>query len=516
MMEFVWLTDPTAWLGLGTLVLLEVVLGIDNLVFIAILADKLPPHQRDRARIVGLSLALLMRLALLASISWMVTLTQPLFTVLGAEISGRDLIFISGGLFLLFKATKELHHRLEGEGSHTSGNQVYAGFNAVIAQIVVLDAVFSIDSVITAVGMANHLSIMMLAVVIAILVMMAASKPLTRFVNAHPTVIILCLGFLMMIGFSLIVDGIGFHIPKGYLYAAIGFSVLVEAFNQLQRAKRTREFRSLSLRERTAEAVLRLMGGNAESAPVSEEIRDIVADQAEAPLFAEEEVRIFERVMRLPEIRIGSAMTHRHEVVWIGVDEPRDSVLEKVRSSRHSRYLLCDGTIEQSLGIIAVKDILLAGGADLRPYVRQPIMLPETASVLDALMQFKQSATGFAQVVDEYGALQGVVTLKDVMEAIVGTLPEPEFREDYSGARQSDGSWLLDGGLAIHEAEEMLGIKGQESEGDFNTLAGLILHLLGHIPTTGETVSWHGFTLTVMAMDKNRIDQVRATAETND
>ncbi len=207
-MLFDWMSDPTAWVGLATLIVLEIVLGIDNLVFIAILADKLPAQQRNRARMLGLTLALLMRLGLLASIAWVVTLTQPLFTVLGAEISGRDLILILGGLFLLFKGTMELHERVEGRAHATGGRQQYAVFWQVIAQIVVLDAVFSLDSVITAVGMVQDLSIMMTAVIIAMAVMMLASRPLMAFVGRHPTVVILCLGLLLMIGFSLVAEGL--------------------------------------------------------------------------------------------------------------------------------------------------------------------------------------------------------------------------------------------------------------------------------------------------------------------
>ena len=230
-MIFEWMSDPAAWVGLATLVVLEIVLGIDNLVFIAILAEKLPPEQRNTGRIVGLILALVMRLILLASIAWVITLTQPMFYVLEHAFSGRDLILLFGGVFLLFKGTMELHERIEGTQAQKEENPVHAAFWMVIVQIVVLDAVFSLDSVITAVGMVKELSVMMIAVIIAVGIMLWASKPLMDFVNKHPTVVILCLGFLMMIGFSLIVEGFGFHIPKGYLYAAIGFSVVVEFVN---------------------------------------------------------------------------------------------------------------------------------------------------------------------------------------------------------------------------------------------------------------------------------------------
>jgi len=227
------LLDPHIWVGLFTLIILEIVLGIDNLVFIAILVKKLPPAQRDRARIIGLSLALLMRLGLLSVMSWLVTLTTPILHLGDFAFSGRDLILMGGGLFLLFKATTELHERLEAKQPEDGPVGVYASFGVVITQILVLDAIFSLDSIITAVGMVEHLWVMMAAVTIAMAVMVLASKPLTRFVNAHPTVVVLCLSFLLMIGFSLVAEGFGFHIPKGYLYAAIGFSVLIEFFNQL-------------------------------------------------------------------------------------------------------------------------------------------------------------------------------------------------------------------------------------------------------------------------------------------
>jgi predicted tellurium resistance membrane protein TerC len=217
-------------IALVTLSVLEVVLGIDNVIFISILAGKLPANQQERARRIGLIAAMVMRILLLMSIAWIVRLTQPLFTVLNQEISGRDLILLGGGLFLLFKATHEIHDKLEGaEGDVTA--RVAPTLVAVITQIMLLDIVFSLDSVITAVGMADDLSVMVAAVVIAVGVMMFAAGPVSTFVEAHPTVKVLALSFLLLIGVSLIADGLGFHIPKGYIYFAMGFSVFVEMIN---------------------------------------------------------------------------------------------------------------------------------------------------------------------------------------------------------------------------------------------------------------------------------------------
>ena len=224
-----WLT-PEALTALVTLTMLEVVLGIDNIVFIAILADKLPEHQRAKARSIGLSMAVLTRIALLLSIVWVMRLTAPLFSVLGEEISGRDLILILGGLFLLAKSTLEIHDKLEGESGHASA-RVYAGLIGVVVQIMILDIVFSLDSVITAVGMADQVWVMVSAIILGAAFMVWAAGTISAFIERHPTVKMLALSFLLLIGLALIGEGLEFHIPKGYIYFAMGFSVFVEFLN---------------------------------------------------------------------------------------------------------------------------------------------------------------------------------------------------------------------------------------------------------------------------------------------
>jgi predicted tellurium resistance membrane protein TerC len=225
-----WIASPEIWIALLTLTALEVVLGIDNIVFISILAGKLPPEQRDRARKVGLALAMGTRILLLLSISWVIGLTKPIFTVLDEEISGRDLILLVGGLFLLAKSTFEIHDKLEGKEGHSAA-AVRASFAAIIVQILILDVVFSLDSVITAVGTADEVGVMIAAVVIAVLVMLVSSGPISSFVEEHPTVKILALSFLLLIGMSLVAESLDQHIPKGYIYFAMAFSVFVEILN---------------------------------------------------------------------------------------------------------------------------------------------------------------------------------------------------------------------------------------------------------------------------------------------
>jgi predicted tellurium resistance membrane protein TerC len=243
------LTDPAAWAALATLIVMEVVLGIDNLVFISILTNKLPETHRARARRIGIGLALVLRLALLGAIAWIVQLTDPLFELFDHGFSWKDLILIAGGLFLVWKATKEIHHNVDPDphGDMFGQAAMKIGFAAAITQILLLDLVFSIDSIITAVGMTPHVPIMVVAVIVAVSVMLLAAGPLSRFIAANPTIVMLALGFLLLIGTTLIAEGFGAHVPRGYIYAAMAFSGLVEGLNMLSRRARARK---LAIRER--------------------------------------------------------------------------------------------------------------------------------------------------------------------------------------------------------------------------------------------------------------------------
>ncbi|MDL2399375.1 TerC family protein [Rhizobium mayense] len=236
--------DPSAWIALVTLVVMEVVLGIDNLIFISILTNKLPVEHRAKARKVGIGLALVLRLVLLATVAWIVQLTEPVFEIFDHGFSWRDLILISGGLFLVWKATKEIHHNVDpeahGEDFIATSTTINTGFASAIGQILLLDLVFSIDSIVTAVGMTPHLPIMFIAVIAAVTVMLVAAAPLANFIEKNPTIVMLALAFLLMIGMTLIAEGMGFHVPKGYVYTAMAFSAAVEMLNMLARNRRKR------------------------------------------------------------------------------------------------------------------------------------------------------------------------------------------------------------------------------------------------------------------------------------
>lgn len=267
------LTDPAAWAALITLIVMEVVLGIDNLIFISILSNKLPPEQRPRVRRIGISLALIMRLVLLSTIAWIVTLTAPVFEVMGNAFSWKDMILIAGGLFLVWKATKEIHHSVDPTPSHDlldkdkgkGADVVINNAGAAIFQIILIDLVFSIDSILTAVGMTEHLPIMVVAVLVAITVMLLAADPLGDFIDKNPTVVMLALGFLLMIGMVLIAEGFGAHVPKGYIYAAMAFSAGVEVLNMWSRRANTKRENAQRLRAQANEAEARARAAEADA-----------------------------------------------------------------------------------------------------------------------------------------------------------------------------------------------------------------------------------------------------------
>ena len=500
------LSDPTAWVGLLTLIVLEIVLGIDNLVFIAIIASRLPPRQRDTARVVGLSLALFMRLGLLAAISWLVTLTEPLFTLGTMEVSGRDLILFLGGLFLIYKATTELHARLEGAQHHGPKTVARAGLWIVIAQIVVLDGVFSLDSVITAVGMVDDLPVMMAAVVISIGVMLFASKPLTVFVNAHPTVVVLCLAFLLMIGLSLVAEGLGFHLPKGYLYAAIGFSILIEAFNQIARRNYLKHQTRRPLRQRTADAVLLLLAG-----PDASQTEPAMAGAPfrpdEKPAFAPEERQMVRGVLTLAERSLHSLMTPRTQTAWIDIERDADDIHQQIHERPHSRYPIARGSLDQWVGVVRAKDAiydLVHKGRIDDDSIRDIVVLPQTMPALRAIRRLREANAQLALVRDDHGTVQGVITPLDILEAIAGDFPEegegPTIRP------RGPDSWHVDGSADLHYLELVLETSGLVDEADrYTTVAGLAIARLQRPPQAGDRFSHKNFEFHITDVSGNRV-----------
>lgn len=508
-----WMLDPSAWVGLLTLVVLEIVLGIDNLVFIAILVEKLPPVLRDRARVIGLSLALLMRLLLLAVMSWLIKLTTPLFSLGGLGFSGRDLILIAGGFFLIFKGTLELHERIDGRTVNMSASRLHASFWVIVTQIVILDAVFSIDAVITAVGMVDHLAIMMLAVTIAIGIMLVASKPLTHFVNMHQTVVVLCLGFLLMIGFSLLAEGFDFPVPKGYLYAAIAFSVGIEFLNQLARRNLRRAYARRPMRERTAEGVMRLLGKRPIEGPLQETL--VSEEPVQGQGFGVEERNMVSGVLTLADRTIHSIMTPRSDISWINLDEDPTVLRQQISKAPHSFFPVCRGELDEVIGIGRDKEMiadLITHGNIKLSRLRDPIIVHESIGVLRLMETLKRSRGQLVLVTDEFGEIEGVVTPIDVFETIAGEFPDEDETPDIIA--ESEDRWRVDGAADLHHLEQVLNTEGlvDEEEG-YSTLAGYLLERFGHLPEPGDLCElkqhYATFEFKVLRLDGRRIATVQ-------
>ncbi|MDN5842849.1 MAG: TerC family protein [Alcaligenaceae bacterium] len=507
-----WIFELSSWVGLLTLIVLEIVLGIDNLVFIAILVEKLPPKLRDRARVIGLSLALVMRLLMLTLMSWLIKLTAPLFYLGSLSFSGRDLILIVGGFFLLFKGTFELHERVEGRAPHATGSRIHAGFWVIVTQIVILDAIFSIDSVVTAVGMVDHLAIMMIAVIIAMSIMLVASKPLTQFVNAHQTVVILCLGFLLTIGFSLVAEGFNFPVPKGYLYAAIAFSVLIETLNQLARRNKRRVEARRPMRERTAEAVLMMLGKRPMAGPERE---PEAQEAAYVAAFGDEERNMVSGVLTLSDRNVHSVMTPRIDVSWINLDDDPAELREKLNKEPHSFFPVCRGSLDEVVGIGRAKDLitdLLVHETIRETRLREPIIVHESIEILQLMDTLKRSHGQLVLVADEFGSIVGVVTPIDIFEAIAGEFPDEDEAMDIID--QGNGRWRVDGAADLHHLEQLLHTDDLvDDDEEFSTIAGYLLERFGQLPEVGDSCElvhdYARFRFTVLQMDGRRIATVQ-------
>ena len=496
------LVDPSVWVSLLILLLLEVILGIDNLIFIAILANKLPPQQRNRARVIGLSLALIMRIGLLSIMTWLITLTEP---VLFDRFSYRDIIMILGGFFLIQKATRELHERIEGEVELGAKSKTYAKFWPIVIQIIVLDAVFSFDAVITATSIANYLWVMVLAVTLSMGMMIFAAKALTMFVHKHPTIVVLCLSFLLMIGLTLVAEGFGVEIPKGYIYAAIGFSLFIEIVNQWIYRKQESVYNQYSRRERAANMVLRMLGNEPEES--DDEESEEKKSEEEPILFGEEERNMVSGVLTLGERTIRSIMTPRNEISWINVQDSKEKLLESMSENPHNQIPICDGALDNVKGVARSKDIvmdLIEHGCVQEESIKPVIFSHRSTSVLKMMEIFRDSKAHLVVVTDDFGGVQGVITLLDVFEAIAGEFPDED--EGLSVEKISDSEWNIDASCDLLLVEQTLNTRGLvDEDGDYSSLGGLMVDQFDSLPEKGEYLDIEGFRFTVLDVDDKRI-----------
>ncbi|MDQ1237310.1 MAG: CBS domain-containing protein [Wigglesworthia glossinidia] len=414
-MEF--LTHPSSWAGLLTLIILEIVLGIDNLIFIAILSNKLPPQKRESARLIGLSIALIIRIGLLSLISWIVTLTQPLVTIMSITFSGCDLILIFGGLFLIFKSVTELHERLENKENKLQVNRGYTSFWIMVVQIVVLDAIFSLDAIMTAVGMVNNLYIMIIAVIFSVIIMLIAAPTLIKFMNKHKTVVVLCLSFLLIVGFSLISEGFNYHIPKGYLYTAIGFSILIEFFNHIARRNLIKNQSLKPMRERAAEAIVRLMGGYINDTMIDKNF----SDTEKLVHISEDERSMVTNILSLFTRSLYSIMTLRKEIIWINIQEPIKKIKKYIFNQSHKIFPVCNGSLDQFIGMIHTADLFFIENTNQLQYLSKLNKLTTIkmqCNILQLIKKLNHSNDKVIFVLDESSKIRGLITPVDILKSI--------------------------------------------------------------------------------------------------
>ena len=410
---------------------------------------------------------------------------------------------------MVYKAVTELHEKIEGKPElKVATNVVYAGFTAVVAQIVVLDAVFSLDSVITAIGMVDNIYVMMAAMIVAMAVMLLASKPLTSFVNRHPTVVILCLSFLLLIGISLIAEGFGFHIPKGYIYSGIGVAIVIEAFNQFTQRNVAKHESKIPLRHRTADSILKLMGGKIETA-------DNPEHQQAQEAFAAEERYMIGGVLTLAERSVASIMTPRSQISWVDLNDSPEKIREQVLSVPHSLFPVCRGSLDKVISIVRAKELLdvLDDEDELKNLIKKhrPIYIFEKMKVIDAINTLRTSKGSLVMVSDEFGNVQGLISPLDVFEAIAGEFPDADEQLDL--VKLGEKEWKASGMLDLYQLELELGMLDLvEDDAGYISVSGLILDKMqGHVEL-GTVLNYQGIQFKVTEMEGNRIKSVHIQA----
>ncbi|WP_343188045.1 TerC family protein [Buchnera aphidicola (Ceratoglyphina bambusae)] len=507
--------DPSNWAALLTLIVLEVTLGIDNLLFITIISNKLPVYQRDKARIIGLSLALCIRLILLSLVSWITTLNNTVLQIKSLQFSSKDIILLLGGLFLLFKAITELNDRLDHSKNIKIENKTYTSFWFVIFQIILLDVIFSLDSIITSVGVVNKLSMMIISMIIAMIIMLFAAKVITKFINDHPTIVLLCISFLLMIGLSLIAEATGFFIPKGYLYTAVVFSTLIELFNQIARRNFIRYQSSLPMRKRLAEIVIKLMTKKSKKHINTNEIDKkkyyIENYKLENEEFKDEERYMMRGVLTLAGRSIRSIMTPRGEISWVNSENENKKIRRQLLKSPHSLFPVCKGELDEIIGIVRAKELLIAleKKIDILHFSAKtpPIIIPDTLDTINLLKILRKSKGNFVMVTNEFGAVQGLITPLDVLEAIAGEFPDADETPDVI---EEKNSWLVKGNTDLHSLEQLLNVnKLVDKEEKCASLAGLLISKIGSIPNTGKTIKINNLKFTILKSTEYQIKLVR-------
>ena len=513
-MEF--LLNPALWAGLFILIAIEIILGMDNLALSNVLAGNLPEAARGRARALGTLLALFLRLGLLC-LFWRVLFMDAPWLLLGTvAFSPRALLLLGGGIFLIVKTTRGLHERL-GSRLPTVGQHFgKTGFWYITAQIAVLDAVFSLDAVIAALGLMDSLFLMLAAVAAAVPITLALHRPLADFMLRHPTIQILCLNYLMLVGLTLVAEGLNLHIPKGYLYAVIGFSMLVEGIRQALDRRRDRRLGHRSLRLRTAGAVLRLLGGSTTFYKQTSGAAAQPLDAAGLPHGARD---MLYGVLTMGERHIRAIMTPRPEITWVDMEDDPAEIRDMVRQSPHSVYPVRKSSTDEVLGVVYGKDIMAvlpeAGAFSLNDILQPPVFVQESVGILRLMEVLRDTRAKMALITEEYGSVVGLVTPLDILEVIAGDFPEAD--EDPDFIPDGDRAWKVSGSIDLHRLEMLLDTDLlREDDSDYVTLGGYLMHNLGRLPEPGDKLEKGHLCFEVLKVSDRKADVVRVRKQQAD
>lgn len=509
--------NPVIWLGFLALVALELVLAVGHVAHAVKLSESLAPQARARTPALGLLSALLIRLALLASGVWLTQFTTPLLNLGAFGLSLKDAIFIVGGFYLLFRATLSIYERTEAALPRSQEERQPSRPSIVVLQIALLSIFFTVDMATVAIGLVESLAVMISAAVVASLLSLLLQAHLIRWVSAYPAVILLCFGFLLILGFSMVIRGFGVALPGGLLFLVLLFLVLVAWFLHVGYPRAAVAQSRLPIRERTVQAIARLLGKSYNLSPVSGLTPS--TDSTEDRSFEVEERNMVSGVLTLAERSVHSIMTPRTEISWVNLDDDPENIKMQLEEEPHSYFPVCRGSLDEVVGIGRAKRMvadILTHGHIRQKRLREPIIIHDTITISRLLDTLKRAKGQLVLVADEFGTLQGLVTPIDVFEAIAGEFPD----EDETLDIVSDGEnrWRMDGATDLHQLEQVLDTTGFVNEDDdYTTLAGYLLNYFGQLPKLGDICEYKRpeaiFTFEVVRIDGRRIALVNVTKQ---
>ncbi|MCW5197721.1 TerC family protein [Buchnera aphidicola] len=515
------LLDPSTWTGLFALVLLEIILGIDNLIFLTIITKKLNPNQRTKARNIGLVLSLLIRIIFLYFISWFTSLTAPLCSNKYIILSVREFILLIGGIFLSIISLIELYDKIYHKRIKRKKHKKYSYFWSIILQIIILDTIFSLDSIITAIGMINNFTIISVSMIISMFCILALSNTLKKFVEKYKKIFILCLGFLLIIGVNLVLEALGLYLSKTYLYTAVGFYVFIELFNEISkynfllyqynrpfRRRILENFLKILKREKNKDiqVIKKFNQDNTKTYPVKEYID-----------FKEEEKYMISSLLHLSLRSVKSIMTPRTEISWININQSYDIIKKKLLNTPHNIFPVCEGKIDKIIGVVRAKELILKieKNHNILNFVskHKPIIISEKINLIKLLKILKNSKGNIILVKNKFNMLQGLVTPVDFLKAIAGDFPDSDKTPNII---KQNNSWIVQGSTDLYSLQQRLNTNTFIKKNTMNiSISGFIIEKYGTIPVSGQVIKISSFIFKILKATKYKIDLIKIKKNTH-